>query len=285
MPILSIQSHVAYGHVGNAAAVFPLQRLGWEVWPVHTVLFSNHPGYGAFEGAVTPVDTVEAVLAGIAARGVLSDCEAVLSGYIGQAALGRAILRAAEAVRAANPSALYVCDPVMGDRVGGVYVAADIPDFMRAEAVPAADILLPNHFELEVLTGGPVADLDAAAEAAHALRARGPGIVVVTSFERADAPPGAVEMLIVTTDGVWLVETPRIDFEIAPNGAGDLLAALFTGQYLRLGDPVAALAEAAAAVYAVLEATKAAGRRELALVAAQAALVAPARRFTPVKVL
>ncbi|MBP5858807.1 pyridoxal kinase PdxY [Marivibrio halodurans] len=281
MPILSIQSHVAYGHVGNAAAVFPLQRLGWDVWPVHTVLFSNHPGYGDFGGAVTPLTTVEAVLDGIAARGALSDCEAVLSGYVGQAALGRAILDSVARTRAANPGALYVCDPVMGDRDGGVYVSDDIPDFMRASAVPAADIVLPNHFELELLTGGRADTLEAAVKAARALRATGPRIVVVTSFERADAPPAVVEMLLATEQGTWLIETPRLAFPIAPNGAGDLIAALFTGHYLRLRDPVAALAEAVAAVYAVLDETSRLGRRELALVAAQAALADPPARFIP----
>ncbi len=279
MPILSIQSHVSYGHVGNSAAVFPLQRLGWEVWPVHTVLFSNHPGYGAFEGSVTPVETVRAILDGIAARGVLGECEAVLSGYVGSVGLGEAILEAAGAAKRANPAALYVCDPVMGDRAGGVYVADGIPDFMREAAIPAADIALPNHFELELLCGRPVGTLADAVEAAADLRAQGPSVVVVTSLERSDAPGGVIEMLLSTEAGAWLVETPRLDFPDPANGAGDLTAALFTGHFLKGRDPARALSLTASTVFAVLQETLSQGRRELSLVAAQALLEAPSTTF------
>jgi pyridoxine kinase len=280
MSILSIQSHVSVGHVGNSAAVFPLQRLGWDVWPVNTVQFSNHPGYGDFEGSVTPVATIRAILGGIERRGALADCRAVLSGYIGGAALGEAILDAQARVHALNPEAVYVCDPVMGDREGGVYVADDIPDFMRTRAVPASDIALPNHFELELLSERRVETLGAAIDAANALRANGPDIVVVTSFERDDASPDAMETLLVTGEGAWLIETPRLAFDVAPNGAGDLTAALFTGHYLRTRDPVIALEQTVAAVFSVLQETERLGRRELALVAAQAMLDHPPVRFT-----
>ena len=94
MNILSIQSHVAYGHVGNAAAVFPMQRLGHEVWPIHTVQFSNHPGYGGFRGASFDAALIDACVEGIAERGALARCDAVLSGYLGGAETGDAILRA-----------------------------------------------------------------------------------------------------------------------------------------------------------------------------------------------
>ena len=281
MSILSIQSHVAYGHVGNAAAVFPLQRLGWEVWPVHTVQFSNHPGYGDFQGAVTPPATVRAVLDGLEARGAFARCRAVLSGYVGDAALGDAILEAADRARSAAPDALYVCDPVMGDTDGGVYVADDVPPFMRERAVPAADVVLPNQFELELLTGRSVATLADARAAAAALRALGPRLVVVTSLTRRDGPAEMIEMLLSAPEGDWLVATPRIAFDVAPNGAGDLTAALFTGHLLRDGMAPQALADTAAAVFAMLQATRVAGRREMALVGAQQALVAPPRRFAP----
>jgi len=279
MPLLSIQSHVTYGHVGNSAAVFPLQRLGWDVWPVHTVLFSNHPGYGAFRGAVTPVETVRAVLQGVEARGALADCDGVVTGYIGDAGLGDAILEAVAAARAANPAARYVCDPVMGDRHGGLYVADAIPPFMRERAIPASDAALPNHFELEVLTGRRVESLEDARAAADALRAQGPEVVVVTSLERTGAPDGVIEMLLAAPEGAWLIETPRLPFDHPPNGAGDLTAALFAGWWLAGLAPREALARTASSVFAVLEETRALGRRELALVAAQDKLVAPPRRF------
>ncbi len=283
MSILSIQSHVAFGHVGNAAAVFPLQRLGWEVWPVHTVQFSNHPGYGDFQGAVTPPATVRAVLDGLEARGAFARCRAVLSGYVGDAALGDAILDAAHRARSSSPDALYVCDPVMGDTDGGVYVADDVPPFMRERAVPAADVVLPNQFELELLTGRSIATLADARAAAAALRAQGPRLVVVTSLARNDGPAGMIEMLLAAPEGDWLVATPHIAFDVAPNGAGDLTAALFTGHLLRDGMAPQALADTAAAVFAMLQATRVAGRREMALVGAQQALVAPPRRFAPVR--
>lgn len=158
MAILSIQSHVAYGHVGNSAAVFPLQRLGNEVWPVHTVHFSNHTGYDTVRGTVFGPDLVRDTVKGIGERGVLPRCDALLSGYLGDATIGHTVVEAARAVKAANPDALYCCDPVMGDHdatggPGGLYVKPDIPDLMREVVIPAADITTPNQFELELLTG------------------------------------------------------------------------------------------------------------------------------------
>src|ERR671920_2606930 len=153
MNILSIQSHVAYGHVGNAAATFPLQRIGVEVWPIHTVQFSNHTGYGAWTGRVFDAPMIEERVEGIAARGVLAACDGVLSGYMGSADIGNAILSTVARVRAANPAALYCCDPVIGDVGRGVFVRPGIPEFMREQAVPSADIITPNQFELDYLSG------------------------------------------------------------------------------------------------------------------------------------
>src|SRR5918995_203814 len=182
MNILSIQSHVAYGHVGNAAAVFPMQRLGVEVWPIHTVQFSNHTGYGAWKGRVFDGAAIAELVEGIAERGVLGRCDGVLSGYMGSADIGNAILSAVGRVRASNPDALYCCDPVIGDVGRGVFVRPGIPEFMRERAVPAADIVTPNHFELDQLTDRAttnIADVLAAVDLVHA---RGPRVVLVTSL-------------------------------------------------------------------------------------------------------
>jgi len=122
MNVLSIQSWVAYGHVGNASAVFPMQRLGCEVWAIHTVQFSNHTGYGAWKGRVFDGPMVEEIVDGMADRGVLSACDAVLSGYMGSADIGAAILSTVARVKAGNPAALYCCDPVIGDVGRGVFV-------------------------------------------------------------------------------------------------------------------------------------------------------------------
>ncbi len=195
MNVLSIQSHVAYGHVGNASAVFPMQRLGVEVWPVHTVQFSNHTGYGAWRGEVFAAETIRDVVRGVGERGALARCDAVLSGYMGSAAIGEAILEAVAAVRAENPAALYCCDPVLGDTEEGVYVRPGITEFMRERAVPAADILTPNQFELNLLTGLPSGTLDEARAAIAALQARGPRVVVVTSAATAETPADRIDLL------------------------------------------------------------------------------------------
>src|SRR5258708_24264673 len=189
MAILSIQSAVAYGSVGNAAAVFPLQRLGFEVWRVDTVLFSNHTGYGAWRGTVLDPKLVEEILHGIEERGVLARCEAVLSGYLGSVELGSVVLEAVRRVRRANPKALYCCDPVLGDADRGFFVRPELADFFRAEAVPLADILTPNRFELETLTGERVDTLAAARAACDMLLARGPRVILVTSLDVAEVSP------------------------------------------------------------------------------------------------
>src|SRR3954464_14347457 len=153
--ILSIQSWVAYGHVGNASAVFPLQRLGAEVWAINTVQLSNHTGYGAWTGQVFTGDAVRELVDGIASRGVLGRCDAVLSGYMGDGGIGEAILDTVSRVRTANPASLYCCDPVIGDEGRGVYVRPGIPALIRDRALPEADIATPNAFELAELTGLP----------------------------------------------------------------------------------------------------------------------------------
>lgn len=282
MNILSIQSSVAYGHVGNSAAVFPLQRLGFEVWPVNTVQFSNHTGYGKWRGQVFPAELISEVVEGIAERGVLDRCDAVLSGYMGDAAIGEAITAAAARVRAANPQALYCCDPVMGDIGRGIFVRPGIPEFMAARAVPAADIVTPNQFELELLTGRRVATLAEAVAAARSLT--GPRIVVVTSLLRDDAPAGIIESLAVTADAAWLVQTPLLPLDPPPNGAGDVVAALFLGHYLTSRDPAEALSRAVSGLYGVLDHSLKAGMREIQLIAAQQQLLAPQKLFAAVPV-
>ncbi|GBF07269.1 pyridoxamine kinase [Deinococcus aerius] len=281
--ILSIQSWVSYGHVGNAAAVFPLQRLGFEVWPIHTVQFSNHTGYGAWTGTVFPPELVADLLNGIEARGVLSHCDAVLSGYMGSEGTVSAVVEAVRRVRAANPAALYCCDPVMGDVGRGVFVRPELPDLIRSQAVPEADIVTPNQFELELLTGRGVKTLPEALEAARLLRERlrggGPRIVVVTSLVRQDAPEGVIETLAVTGEGAWLCRTPLIPLDPPRNGTGDAIAALFLGQYLRAGDAARALSLSMSALYALLDLTHRMGTREIQLVAAQDEYARPGQVF------
>lgn len=284
MNILSIQSHVAYGHVGNSAAVFPLQRLGIEVWPIHTVQFSNHVGYDGWSGQIFTAAHIHEVIEGIAARGVLGTCDGLVSGYLGEASLGEAVLDAVARVRAANPAALYVCDPVMGDVGTGLYVPGDIPDFLRGHALPAADIITPNLFELERLSGATITTLDSAVSAARQLCALGPSIVLVTSLRHRGTLADEIEMLAVTGEIAWRLRTPMLSFDPAPHGSGDAVAALFLAHYLKTRDAAKALEEAGSAIFAVMAATKAAGTHELQLIAAQDQIAAPTRRFTAEKI-
>ncbi|MDL2343059.1 pyridoxal kinase PdxY [Deinococcus sp. MIMF12] len=286
--ILSIQSWVSYGHVGNAAAVFPLQRLGFEVWAIHTVQFSNHTGYGAWTGSVFPPEHVAQIIDGIEARGALPSCGAVLSGYMGSEGTVDAVVEAVRRVRAANPDALYCCDPVMGDVGRGVFVRPELPDLIRERAIPGADLVTPNQFELELLTGRTVRTLDDALDAARLLRGRlregGPRIVVVTSLVRAEAPADAIETLAVTQEGAWLCRTPLLPLDPPRNGTGDAISALFFGQYLRGGDAGEALSLSMSALYALLELTHRAGTREIQLVAAQDEYARPSRVFAAERV-
>jgi pyridoxine kinase len=277
--ILSIQSSVAYGHVGNSAAVFPLQRLGIEVWPVITVHFSNHTGYGQWRGPLLAADDLREVITGIEERGVLGRCEAVLSGYQGAEEVGAVVLDAVQRVKAVNGDAVYCCDPVMGDTGRGFFVRPGIPEFMRDQVVPAADIATPNHFELDFLTGQPerTATMDAVLGAVDQLRAMGPRTVLVTSMVHDGMSEDTLEMLAADETGAWLVSTPLLPVSV--NGAGDLTAALFLAHLLESGSAAAALGRTASSVFAVLDETVRSGEREIQIIAAQDAIAHPDERF------
>lgn len=302
--IVSIQSHVAYGHVGNAAATFPLQRLGFSVWPVHTCLFANHTGYPPIDGRPTRGTVFEPsviadVLAGFAERGLLDACDGVLSGWLGKAAIGESVLQTV--IRARQRKAkdcLYLCDPVLGDDgpdgTGRLYAASDIPAFLRTHLLPQADIITPNRFELEMMSGLPVRDATQAVEAARSLlQPRGnqaPWACIVTSLPEPETP-AQISCLAVTNTQAWRVSTPRLPFAPlpAPNGAGDCLAALMLGYVLLGRDLPLALSDAVSALYAILDTTKAlgagpAGRPELALIESQEAFLSPPQRFSALPV-
>ena len=270
MTVLSIQSSVAHGHVGNAAAVFALRRLGVEVWPVDTVSFSNHPGHGQWRGRVAEAAEVSELVEGIGARGVFPECRAVLSGYLGRAETGRVVADAVAQVKAANPDAVFACDPVMGDAAEGLYVGADVAALIGDVLVPVADLLFPNAFELAYLSGRTVETVADALAAVDGMRAP---VVVVTSL----APGRTVSTMAVTPAAAWKVTTPRLS--TPAKGAGDLFAAVFLGRYLATRSVPEALAGAVASVFAVMDATRRAGAPEMRLVAAQETLVDPPKLF------
>jgi pyridoxine kinase len=282
MNVLSIQSSVVYGRVGNRAAVPVLERLGHEVWPVDTVAFSNHPAHGTFRGRVVPASEVAELLDGLAARGVLGRCDAVLSGYLGDAGTAPVVEETVARVRAANPDALYCCDPVIGEVGRGVYVREGIPEAFRDRLVPVADIVTPNPFELELLTGRASTTLESAHAAARALlappggAAGGPRLVVATGLRLADAP-AELAVLAVTRDVTWAVRHARRSVRVW--GTGDAFAALFLGVYLGRRDARLALEHAVGALDGILTVAEASNADELPLALAQDAIVHPRSRY------
>jgi pyridoxine kinase len=291
MSILSIQSRVAFGHVGNAAAVFPLQRLGFEVWPVDTVSFSNHLGYKTWRGRTHPASEVAAVVDGLELLGLFPRCEAVLSGYLGEAATATVVRDAVARVRAANPEAIYLCDPVMGDRDGGMFVKPEVRQAFLDLLLHEADIIVPNAYELEALTGGDATTLEGALAAADRLRAelkrkrgkaarrRAGTVVVCTGLLRRDGPADRIGTLAVADDGAWLATTPFVRMHV--HGTGDTLAALLLGHFLKTGKLATALGRAVAGLHKVIEETAAADRYELTLIKSQDAMIAPRPPLRP----
>ncbi|MEQ8252650.1 MAG: pyridoxal kinase [Oceanibaculum nanhaiense] len=265
MNVLSIQSAVAYGHVGNAAAQPALHRLGHTVWRVDTVAFSNHPGHGKFAGQVRPAAEVAAVLQGLANLGVYRECAAVLSGYLGEAETASTVADAVTQVKRLNPQAVYLLDPVMGD-AGRVYVRDGVPAAMAGMLLPLADIVAPNAFELSLLADRPVSDMATAVAAARVLLARsvglGPSLVLATGLR---LEGGRVATLAVTHAEAHAVTAPWIDRPIF--GTGDLFGALFLGHWLEApGDAVHALRLAASGMAEAVAATDAANSSELVLI-------------------
>jgi pyridoxine kinase len=276
MNVLSIQSSVVYGRVGNRAAVPVLERLGHDVWPVDTVAFSNHPAHGTFRGRVVPAAELAELLEGLAARGVLDRCDAVLSGYLGDPATAAVVADAVGRVRAANPDALYCCDPVIGEVGRGVYVRAGISEAFHDCLVPLADLVTPNPFELELLTGTPPTTIESAHAAARTLVHRGPRLVVATGL-RPPETPRELAVLAVTQDQAWVIRHPRRRVRVW--GTGDAFAALFLGAYLGRRDVHVALEHAVAAMDDVLAVAETQDADELPLVAVQEALGRPRARL------
>lgn len=276
--VLSIESSVSYGFVGNSAAVFALRRMGVDAWPVPTVNLSNHNGYPTVRSLKASPEQVLALVRGLDELGVLSGVNAVLSGYLSSPAMGEAVLSALDMVQRRRPDALICCDPVMGERTTGFYCAPGTPDFFRDELVPRAQLVTPNLFELETLTGRRTRCLSEVVQAAQELRELGPSTVLVTSVEGADVPSSAVAMIVAGPEGVCYVQTPRQDRSFS--GSGDLTAAVFLAQLLGEAPLDEALAATAGAMHGIVSCTAAMGSRELALVQAQDELVDPTKTFT-----
>jgi pyridoxine kinase len=284
LAVLSIQSHVAYGHVGNRAAVFPLERMGFDVWPINTVQFSNHTGYGSWTGEVFTAAHLSLVWGGVKSRGVIGDCEAVVSGYLGSAEVGQFVIEAVDEVKAARPGAVYCCDPVMGDYGRGFFVSEDIPPFIARHVVASADIITPNQFEAEYISDNPIGSVDDAKRSCEMIHGMGPKVVLITSFKPEDKTNSHISMFLSTGEGFRMITTPELPVNPPMNGAGDLTAAVFLGRYLAKRDAVDAFELTADSVFSVFERSFASRSRELDLIGSQDAIAVPQRRFESRKV-
>jgi pyridoxine kinase len=298
MTVISIQSQVAYGHVGNSAAVFPMQMHGIDVIAVPTTLLSNRPGYPTIRGRVLDAQLVADLLLGIEERGAVETSQVILSGYLGSAQIASVVADFVERAKARNPTLTYCCDPVLGDRDGGLFVQADIPPLMRDVLCPLADVITPNHFEFEWLCGAKAATIDHVIEKARALMPRGPSTIVITSAELADTPEGQIETIAVersqtksearseaqskSLSKAWRVCTPKLP--ISPFGTGDLFASLFVSARVRGSDTPDALSHAASAIFSVLERTAAHGTEEMRIVESAALFTEPKRRFDAIDI-
>ena len=280
MSVISIQSQVAFGHVGNSAAVFPMQMHGIDVIAVPTTLLSNRPGYPTLRGRVLKAPLVADLLTGIEERGAVEDASMILSGYLGSPEVAVVVADFVTRAKARNGALLYCCDPVLGDRDRGLFVRPEIPPLVRDRLCALADIITPNHFEFEWLSGAKAATVEEVIAQARALK--GPSTVVVTSAELADTPDGQIETLAIERSQAWRVRTPKLP--ISPNGTGDLFASLFVSARVRAAETPEALSHAASAIFAVLERTAARGTEEMRIVESAAVLVDPKRRFDAIAV-
>ena len=282
--IFSIQSHVASGYVGNRAAVFPLQRLGYEVSFINTVQFSNHTGYGNWQGEIFSGQHIQNVINGLWENGTLNKVDAILSGYQGSAELGQIIIDTVIQLKQQSPNIIYCCDPVIGDIDRDIYVLPETATFIKTEAIKHADIITPNQFELAYLTDLDINSCDDVLKACQQLHQIGPKIILVTSLSYDKNKPQYIEMLVSMNNQAWKIETPRFHFANAPSGSGDTTAAIFLAQYLQNHDIIAALEHTAAALYAIFKITHTANSYELCLIAAQDEIVAPKQQFNAIRI-
>ncbi|GIQ73366.1 pyridoxal kinase PdxY [Bradyrhizobium sp. RD5-C2] len=282
MTVISIQSQVAWGHVGNSAATFPIQLHGIDVVAVPTTLLSNRPGYPTIRGRVLDVQLVADLLRGVEERGAVAAARMILSGYLGSADIAMDVADFVARAKAENPALLYCCDPVLGDRDRGMFVRADIPPLVRDQLCPLADIITPNHFEFEFLCGARVTTTDAVIAQARALMARGPATIVITSAELAGTPHSEIETLAIEPTGAWRVRTPRVP--ISPSGTGDLFAALFVAARARGLATPEALSHAASGIHGVLVRTAERGTEEMRIVESAEVMLDPKPRFAAVAI-
>lgn len=276
--ILTIQSHVSFGHAGNSSAVFPMQRMGFEVWPIHTVQFSNHTQYPqGWTGRAFTADDIRELVRGLANIGALEKCQAVLTGYQGSAEQCLAVEETVQQVKQANREALYVCDPVMSAPDKGCIVAPGISEYLLTRLMPMADVIVPNQFELSQFAEMEIQSLDDALLACQRALAKGPNMVLVKHLYCLSDTE--FHMLLATHEGFFLAKRPQFEFSRSPVGVGDLISAVFTAGLLKGWSPKQAFQHCHHACYGILAATYQAEEWELQTIAAQQEFVQPSRHL------
>jgi len=276
MNILSIQSYVSYGHVGNSAAVFCFQLFGFNVWPIPTALLSNHPGHPSFQGQKFAASTIQDLILGLSDLGALDQCDAVISGYFADPDISELIANIVTQIKSTNPAAIYLCDPVMGNDEKGLYVPATVPKAIASDLLPIADIVTPNRFELEQLTEITVATQEDTAAALHKITKQGPMMAICTSAPTSS--PGNIAVLGCLGSNTWAIDTPRLT--TVANGRGDCLSAIFLAHHLSGKSLESSLSLSVSTVHDLIQMAgdKA---RDLPLVAGQKYVLQPSQIFMP----
>jgi pyridoxine kinase len=263
MLVISIQSQVVHGHVGNSAAAYPIQAEGVGVAAVPTTLLSNHPRYPTVRGRVLEAGLVADLLRGVEERGLIEQAAVLLTGYLGSQPNADVVADFAERALRRNPKLVYLCDPVIGDD-DRVYVADGILDVVRTRLVPAATFITPNPFELELLSGIKAKDASSLLAAGAAITVLGPRGVIATGCMLADTPAGQVETIFCAGGTLSRFATPRLP--IRPCGTGDLLAGLVAARLAKGVAVEAAVCSAVQTVFAVLARTQGREAEEMDLV-------------------
>lgn len=258
MTVLSIQSSVIFGYVGNNIARPVLQTLGYDVWCVDTVNFSNHPGYGSFTGSVKEAHKIQEEINGLANLDILGECDAILSGYLGEVETAKTVSRTIELIKEQNETAIYLLDPVIGDD-GQIYVKNGLIEAFKNELLPKADVILPNQSELGWLSGLKINDVSSLKTASKYLIKCGAKTVVVTGIPEIET----LTNYVITSDAFWAISTPKLNRKFS--GTGDLFSSLFTGAFLQTKDLYNALNFATEGCSIVVRETQKKGSKELSV--------------------
>jgi pyridoxine kinase len=278
--ILTIQSHVVYGHAGNAAAAFPMQRLGHQTSILNLLQFSNHTGYGEWGGSAISEEELRDVFGGLKKVGALKQINAIISGYIRSVEQAQAIYDFILEVKDINPSVIYCCDPVMGDERPGLYVKPEVADFHRSHLVPLANWMAPNRFELSQLVGKPIPHVQEAIDACQSLWNENKHGIFATSIAN---HPDATGLLLVNQAGAFHCETPKYELNRTVHGMGDVTAATLMSHILNGVSPELALEKTANTMHAITHYSFQHQLTELGLIACQDKLVSPELIYQTIK--